>query len=309
MPLRIPASAIAGLPVAAIYVAVLMWSMSRGNEPTEYLVILAIFALVFPLAAWLTTLGVRTPEAERPAGAAELAATFGLVALVALMLIPGPSAIADWLAPGLAPLPREVLIVWVKITMFVVLPAIVLGMLFSRKPGDFGLGASRLSLPRAALVFIVVAGLFNGVQFLFSDQAEPFRSGQYSAGTLAVVGLITFIWMGVEAGLVEEFFFRAVLQERVAQALKSPLAGALIGAFVFGFAHAPGIALREGGSWPDAIAQAVLILTPAGFAMAYLWMRTRNLLLLAMIHGAGDLVPGFAHIGQLFGLVTLSGST
>lgn len=59
MPLRIPASAIAGLLIAAIYVAVLMWSISRGDDPTEYLIILAIFAVVFPLAARLTTLGVR----------------------------------------------------------------------------------------------------------------------------------------------------------------------------------------------------------------------------------------------------------
>jgi uncharacterized protein len=300
---KIPVSAVAAIVVAAIYALVLAWTIARGQNPTEYLFVLAIFAVVFPAASWLTTIGVRTPSPERPAGLAELGATLACTAVIAAMLVPGPSALADWVAPGLAPLAREAVIVVVKLALFVVLPAAVLIGGFGRRLGDFGLGRSAFSLPRAALVFGVTAALFTGVQFLFSTQSAPFRSGEYSVASLAIAGPITLIWMSIEAGFVEEFFFRAVLQERLAHVLRSPLAGALIGALVFGLAHAPGIVMREGGNWPDAITQCVLVLAPAGFAMGVLWMRTRSLRLLALIHGAGDFVPSFAHIGALFGLV------
>ena len=300
---NIPISAAAAVLAAAIYALVLAWTIARGQNATEYLAILAIFALIFPAASWLATIGVCLPRPDRPAGLAELGATLACTAVIAVMLVPGPSAIADWAAPGLAPLARETVIVLVKLALFVVLPAAALIGGFGRRRGDFGLGRSALSLPRAVLVFGVTAALFTGVQFLFSEQSAPFKSGEYSVASLAIAGPITLVWMSIEAGLVEEFFFRAVLQERLAQVLRSPLGGALIGALVFGLAHAPGIVMREGGNWPDAIAQCVLVLAPAGFAMGFLWMRTRNLLLLALIHGAGDFVPSFAHIGALFELV------
>ena len=121
---------------------------------------------------------------------------------------------------------------------------------------------------------------------------------------MAELDLADFKSKCVEAGLVEEFFFRAVLQERIAQTLGSPWAGVFFGVLIFGLAHVPGLVLRSGeGGWLEMLSRAVLVLAPAGLVMAVLWMRTRNLWLLAAIHGAGDVIPSLEEIGGLFDLI------
>ena len=47
--------------------------------------------------------------------------------------------------------------------------------------------------------------------------------------------------MSIEAGLVEEFFFRWYLQSRLAAWTGSQVSAVLLGALVFGLAHAPRI--------------------------------------------------------------------
>ncbi|MFZ0708112.1 MAG: CPBP family intramembrane glutamic endopeptidase [Candidatus Korobacteraceae bacterium] len=100
----------------------------------------------------------------------------------------------------------------------------------------------------------------------------------------------------------EEFFFRVLLQSRLASLLKSELGGIVIASLVFGLMHAPGLYLRTGitqeGLPPHpplrmAVGYSIVITSTAGFVFGVLWSRTRNFALIAIVHGAGDLLPDF----------------
>jgi membrane protease YdiL (CAAX protease family) len=113
---------------------------------------------------------------------------------------------------------------------------------------------------------------------------------------------LCFLWNFIEVGLVEEFFFRAVLQSRIAILLKSKGAGILISGLIFGLAHAPGLYLRGAGSegvheqlpflfWAS---YTVTVMSLAGIFLGIIWQHTRNLWLVMAIHAMVDLLPNLA---------------
>ena len=55
------------------------------------------------------------------------------------------------------------------------------------------------------------------------------------------------MWLLLEAGLVEEFFFRALVQSQLAAAFKSEVSGIVLMSLIFGLAHAPGFIFRHAG--------------------------------------------------------------
>ncbi len=108
---------------------------------------------------------------------------------------------------------------------------------------------------------------------------------------------------------MEEFFFRGLVQARLAALFRSELWALVAMALIFGLAHAPGFYLRPEatgetlGSHPSmiiAIGYSIVITSVTGFFLGILWIRTRNLLLLALIHAAGDLLPNLA--GTIYGV-------
>lgn len=115
--------------------------------------------------------------------------------------------------------------------------------------------------------------------------------------------------MSVEAGLVEETFFRIILQSRLAALRGSQLSGLFLSALLFGVARAPGMYLRGAGavdglggapSLALAAAYCVTTLSLAGIVFGVLWARTRNWLLIVLLHGLTDMLPnvgGFIDIG------------
>src|SRR4029079_4623004 len=82
----------------------------------------------------------------------------------------------------------------------------------------------------------------------------PIRRGEFSAMQLAIGLPICFAWLFFEAGLVEEFFFRALLQTRLAAWFQSEISGVALMALFFGLSHAPGFFLR-GAGLSDAIGE------------------------------------------------------
>lgn len=122
---------------------------------------------------------------------------------------------------------------------------------------------------------------------------------------LAVGIAVGFAWLLLEVGVVEEFFFRALLQARLAAWTRSEMTGVVLMALLFGLAHAPGLYLRPSstgealGPHPSlflAVGYSVVITSVTGFFLGTLWVRTRNLLALAVIHAAGDLLPNLADV-------------
>jgi membrane protease YdiL (CAAX protease family) len=111
----------------------------------------------------------------------------------------------------------------------------------------------------------------------------------------------------VEAGLVEEFFFRALVQSHLAAALKSEVSGIVLMSLIFGLAHAPGFIFRHAGevqglgsnpSAFDAIAYLIVVLAISGVTFGVIWARTKNLFAAMLIHAAGDLLPNFGSFAQ-----------
>jgi len=111
--------------------------------------------------------------------------------------------------------------------------------------------------------------------------------------------------------LVEEFFFRAVVQERLAAWFRSEVSGVALMALIFGLAHAPGFILRGAGlheaigttpSPLDSIAYAIVILSLSGIFFGIVWARTKNLFAVMFIHAATDLLPNFKEFVQTWGI-------
>jgi membrane protease YdiL (CAAX protease family) len=123
-----------------------------------------------------------------------------------------------------------------------------------------------------------------------------------SAHLSGMIGLgvpMTLVWISLEAGVVEEFFFRVLLQTRISAAIKSGLAAIVLTSLAFGLMHAPGLYLRtnltqEGlpahPSLLMAIGYSIVITSSAGFLFGVLWARTRNFAVLVAAHGMADLL-------------------
>ncbi len=160
-------------------------------------------------------------------------------------------------------------------------------------------------------VLVFLAWLFGQPNRLYPWwKHEPIRDGRYGAGQLLVGLPIAYLWLVLEVGLVEEFFFRALIQSRLAAYYKSEMTGMVLSCVVFGLAHAPGLILRGTGSitpvgeTPSAlmgIGYSIVTLSVTGFCFGIIWIRTRNLLLLMLIHAAVDLLPSYTELMTAFG--------
>ena len=115
---------------------------------------------------------------------------------------------------------------------------------------------------------------------------------------------------------MEEFFFRALLQTRLAAWFRSEVTGVALMALLFGLAHAPGFILRHAGleeaiganpSPADSIAYAIVVLSVGGILFGIVWARTKNLFAVMIIHAATDLLPNFAQFVKTWGLSHLAG--
>jgi len=106
---------------------------------------------------------------------------------------------------------------------------------------------------------------------------------------------IAFLWLALEAGLCEEYLFRACLQTRLAAWLKSDVAAICVTALLFGLAHFPGFAWREpppgapGGLSLETLAYCLTAVAPGALLFGTVWARTRNLWLCAALHALADM--------------------
>jgi membrane protease YdiL (CAAX protease family) len=149
-------------------------------------------------------------------------------------------------------------------------------------------------------------------QFYAGSAAAPFREGKIAEEAMWVGLPLAFVWLAFEVGMTEEFFFRAIVQERLSAFLRSDVAGLMLMALVFGLVHAPGIVLRgagvvEGlGAHPDiweAAAYTIAVHSVAAFLFGIVWLRTRNLVAVVLIHAATDLLSNSVELMGAFGLL------
>src|SRR5438094_9589758 len=93
----------------------------------------------------------------------------------------------------------------------------------------------------------VIGGALLAFQFFLGNGAVPIRQGKFTAAQLLIGLPLCFIWLVIEVGLVEEFFFRALVQSRFGAWFKSEVSGIVLMSLAFGLAHAPGFIFRQAG--------------------------------------------------------------
>jgi len=135
--------------------------------------------------------------------------------------------------------------------------------------------------------------------------------GEYPGRHIVPGTAFCFAWMTLEAGVVEEFFFRWYLQSRLAAWSRSQVSAIFLSALIFGVAHAPGIWLRGGGaveglgSDPSLLTTLAYVVTTqgvAGLMFGVLWARTRSFVLVVALHGMVDAPANAASFMDAWGL-------
>jgi membrane protease YdiL (CAAX protease family) len=300
---------IGGVIVYVCAFAVLL--RSKSFDATDAIVLLIIFGIAFPLIAWIATRRAIPLSISITPSKSQLIVLFGYIVALSLYLIGGPQWIDQHLPPSWIDSTRIKIFITLakKLIIFVVIPFAIFRFGFGYRIRDYGIQREGLrALCRSHLpVVVVVSGAFLAFQYFLSGGGASFRHGHFTAYQLLVGLPLCFIWLFIEAGLVEEFFFRALVQSHLTAAFKSEVSGVVLMSLIFGLAHAPGFIFRHAGeieglgSNPnalDAIAYSIVVLAISGVTMGVIWARTKNLFAVMLIHAAGDLLPNFGDFAK-----------
>ena len=297
------AIALAGLYLV-LWGAATGYLAARGADWTFPLISLGVFGLALSGAAWALTRKARPAAIPVKRPGVELAAVLAFLTVYAVVFLGwGLGAVKQVYPPGPA---HEGLVLAVKLAVHVVAPALILAALGARIAPLFSAGAARPGFWPPLLVLGVILFALLAV---VSPSLKQISGLHLAAPQLAAVGVATFAWLAVEAGLCEEFLFRAVLQSRLSAFLKTEVGAVVIGALLFALAHAPGLYLRGGpgvDGWStdplQVVAFTVATLSPLALLFGTLWARTRSLLLIVLLHAAIDTLPNMAEFAHTWGL-------
>ena len=286
----------------AVYLsAVLYLHFFFGQAFTDFLAVFLIPGVVFSLIAWLLLKG-RQMMLPRSAIRNEAWILIALLAWIILYITWGGTIINQvvpdsWIANEKI---NSFIIIVRKLLVFVAVPWLVYRSL-GFTSGDFGVKNSQVKLfsRKGLFVFMILGTAAVLFQFFLSNGGKPVRNGEFSFQQLALGLPLCFLWLFIEAGLVEEFFYRVILQSRMTILLKSSAGGIVITALIFGLSHAPGLYLRGAESegvdeqlpflfWS---AYTIAYMSVAGVFLGIIWQRTRNLWLVMAIHAMLDLLP------------------
>jgi uncharacterized protein len=274
-------------------------------ETSEAFAALVILGVIFPALAILVTRSVLPlPHVVRRPGI-EVAFLLMYLVFVAWVLVSGFGRIADIRTEPL----HSVVLLTVKLVAFVAVPATITLALGHYRIAELMPISLRWRDLRPALWMSVAVLL---MQSLLGRGLHDIRDAHLPVWLLAAATPLSFVWLMVEVGVVEEFFFRVLLQERLAAVLRSPWGGLVLAAVLFGLVHAPGFYLRPAatqealGSHPSlflAVGYSVVLTSLAGLFLGVLWMRTKNFAALVIVHAAGDLLPNLAPLVKTLHLI------
>ena len=257
-----------------------------------------VLGLALSAAAFAATRGaVPRPVVVRHAGR-ELAAIVAYLALFAVGFLGwGLSAVRGAVTSEPA---QSTAVLAAKLATMVLLPAALL-VATGVGPRDLLRFDWLNRVEKRAL--LVMGALLLSLQLVAGRGPKMIAALPQPAWAVALAAPLALAWLSLEAGLTEEFLFRAAFQTRAAAWLRSEVAAIVAMAVLFGLAHAPGYVLRgahamEGfAEAPDpltAAAYSIAVVSPVGLAFGVLWSRTRSLALVVLLHGWGDLVPNLA---------------
>jgi membrane protease YdiL (CAAX protease family) len=293
---------------AAAYAVSLGVLAATGRPIEEAIGALVILGVALPLVALATCWQLPQPTAPQPWCSDDASTMAVLVGwIVVFLIVKGP--LQDALLPaGAGPALRDTVNTSLKLLAFVAMPAVWL-----RARGFEWRQAGLPTAPagRLLLCFVVLSIACVGMQYLLGSEFRRLLQGEYPGRHIVPGTAFCFAWMTLEAGVVEEFFFRWYLQSRLAAWSRSQVSAIFLSALIFGVAHAPGIWLRGGGaveglgSDPSLLTTLAYVVTTqgvAGLMFGVLWARTRSFVLVVALHGMVDAPANAASFMDAWGL-------
>ena len=282
-----------------------------GQAFADFLAVFIIPGVIFSLIAWLL---LREEQMVPPRSAIknEVWILSALIAWIILYITWGATFVnqfipESWIANEKI---NSFIVLVRKLLVFVAVPWLVYKS-FGFTGEDLGVKNTLVKLfsRKGLFVFIVLSTAAVLFQFFLSNGSKTVRNGEFSFQQLAVGLPLCFLWLFIEAGLVEEFFYRVILQSRLTILLKSPTGGVVITALIFGLSHAPGLYLR--GAESEGVDEQLPFLFWAAYTVAYMsvagiflgivWQRTQNLWLVMAIHAMLDLLPNVGNFIKTWG--------
>lgn len=286
---RVYVGAYIGLWMAAF----LLLRSLYGFESGEALAAFVILGLIFPALSLLATRRVSALPYVVFRPGFETALLMACLVVVVVVLVLG--------FPGVARITTEPLhsiaVLGVKLATFVVLPAALLLASSCYRIREL----IPISLNWAALkpaLWMSLAALV--MQSFLGHGLQDIRNAHLPLRVLALAAPLSFAWLVIEVGVVEELFCRVLLQERLAAVLRSSWGGLVVAALLFGLMHASGLYLRPAatqepvGSHPTllmAVGYSIVMPSLGGLFLGVLWMRTKNFAVVVIAHAAGDFLP------------------
>lgn len=286
--------------LAAMGLYALAWAASayalyagHSDDFEAALVILPVMGIGFSLVAWLATMGERAPVIAVRRPGLELWAMLAFLALYAVLFTGfGLNAFHAAFKRGRL---EQALLLALKLVVHVGLPALVLMAVGGRvRP----LLTARVGTRGFWICLVVIGGVSLAFMTVISPSLKDIANLHFSPLALAEAGTGTALWLAAEAGLCEEFLFRAVLQSRLAAAMKSEAGAVFVAGLLFALAHVPGLYMRADASVSghsqsliQVVAYAIAVLSPIGLSLGFVWARTRSFLLIVVLHTLIDLLP------------------
>jgi membrane protease YdiL (CAAX protease family) len=289
---------------ALLWLAATFYLAARGADWSFPILSLGIFGIACSGIAWWLTRKSAPPPIEVARPGVELVAVLGFLLVYAFLFLGwGMGALRTAIPEGPA---QEWAVLGVKLVVHVVLPTALLIALGARIRPLFDSGIAR----RGFWPVLIVLGVFFLALFsVVTPSLGQIDKLHPATATLLWAAPLSFLWIAVEAGLCEEFLFRAVLQSRLGAVLKSPLAAVPIAALLFALAHVPGLYLRgtpETDGWSTDVVQVaaftIASLSPIAILFGLIWARTRSVLLVVLLHGLVDVLPHLPEFLKTFSL-------
>lgn len=292
------------LAYAMLWATSVAYLAGRGADWIFPIASLLLFGALASGIGWALTRRSEAPDVPVARPPIELAAILAYLALYAFLFLgPGMSALRAVAPPGAT---QDMLVFAAKLIVHVALPAALLLLLGARLRPLFDSGLGRRGFWPALLV---LGPLFLVLLAIVSPSLRNIAALDPPVATLLWAAPLSYIWISLEAGLCEEFLYRAVLQSRVAAVIRSGWGAIPVASLIFALAHAPGLYLRGGpgvdGWSADPIQVAaftIATLSPVGLFFGTLWWRTRSLLLVVLLHGAIDVLPNLPEFLRHFAL-------
>ena len=288
---------------------VLIWSISTaylaisGGDWMFPIASLVIFGLIFSAVIWFLTRKMNAPAipVERPKHE-----SLGLLAYLAIYAV---LLIGIWLGTLREAVPegpiQELAVLGYKLLIHVGIPAALIVLLGGALRPLFDSGIRR---PGFWPSLFVLSAMMFALLAVVSPSLQQIGALNLATAAVLLWVLGSWAWVSLEAGLCEEFLFRACLQSRLTAWLRSPVTGIVVTSILFGLAHWPGLFFRGGpgvdGWSTDPIQVAaftVATLSPLSISLGLLWARSRSLLLIVLVHGAIDALPNTAEFVRVWG--------